>query len=157
MGMGVVMEATGAAACAARRAACQQAVDPSAWQVESVNGKESRMITNPITIDERIGLLDAEVGRYVARGFTVASRSDFDAQLIKPKQFSPGWALFWLIFAIGVSLLWFSLGLWLVAGIAVPVLSVGGLIGYLLLYLAKTDEQVSLSVDEAGRVSAWRK
>jgi hypothetical protein len=81
-----------------------------------------------LSIAERKAILDAEVTKYVKRGFRVQSRTDTEAQLVKPKKFSFLWAFLWLLL-FGV-----------------------GLIVYLLYYWSKKDEQVYLQVDEYGKV-----
>jgi hypothetical protein len=74
-------------------------------------------------------ILQAEVGRYVKKGYRVTSQTAKTAQLVKPKKFSFWWALAWFV-VLGV-----------------------GLIVYILYYGAKKDGQMYLTVDEAGRIS----
>jgi uncharacterized BrkB/YihY/UPF0761 family membrane protein len=73
--------------------------------------------------------LQAEVNRYVRKGFRVTSQTLTSAQLTKRKKFSFLFAILWL----------------LVAGV--------GILVYLLYYAAKQDKQVYLTVDAAGKVT----
>lgn len=77
---------------------------------------------------ERSAILDAEIQRYVALGYRVASRTATAAQLIRPKTFSVAAAVIWTL-----------------------VLIVGLLI-YLFMYMAQSDETVYLTIDESGAV-----
>lgn len=79
---------------------------------------------------ERATILDAEVARYARVGFRVAVRTPTTAQMVRPKRFSLGWALLWLL-----------------------VVLIGFVI-YLLYYLSKRDELVYLAVDERGLLRA---
>ena len=81
-----------------------------------------------LSIVERKAILDREVAKYVKRGYRVQSRTDTEAQLVRPKKFSFLWAFLWLL-ALGV-----------------------GLIVYLLYYWSKKDDQVYLAVDTYGKV-----
>lgn len=74
-------------------------------------------------------VLQAEVSRYIQRGFRVVSQTPRTAQLVKPKKFSFLFAFLWLLVAV-----------------------VGVLI-YLLYYAAKKDKQVYLTVDETGWIT----
>lgn len=80
-------------------------------------------------IQQRRDILQREIAAYLGRGFIVQSQTDTTAQLIKRKKFSFLWALLWTL-AFGI-----------------------GLIIYIFWYMAKRDQSVYLSVDEAGRVS----
>src|SRR4051794_33056877 len=40
-----------------------------------------------LTVEDRSGILDAYIGKYVQAGFRVTSRTDTTAQLVKPKEF----------------------------------------------------------------------
>ena len=80
-------------------------------------------------MSQRKYILDAEVRRWVKGGFHVVSETDTTARLVKPKTFSVFWAL--------VSFL---------------VLIVG-LVIYLIYYMSKKEETVSLEVDAYGRVT----
>jgi hypothetical protein len=86
-----------------------------------------------LSIAERKALLDAEVTRYVRRGFRVQSRTDTTAQLVKPKKFSLFWAGIWLLCAVFPFIV------------------------YLLWYAAKRDTQVYLQVDEQGKVTRTKR
>ena len=47
--------------------------------------------------------LQAHIAWYVRGGYRVVSQTDTTAQLVKPKEFSFGWAVFWfLFFGVGV-------------------------------------------------------
>ena len=71
--------------------------------------------------------LQAHISWYVREGYVVQSQTETSAQLVKPKSFSAGWAIFWfLIFGIG-------------------------LIIYILYYMSLKDLTVYLSV-EGGKV-----
>jgi hypothetical protein len=48
--------------------------------------------------------LEAEIGRLTQRGFVIVSRSETSAQLRRPKHFSVGWALVWLVVGLGAGL-----------------------------------------------------
>ena len=72
--------------------------------------------------------LSEEVAHWAGRGFRVESRTETDAQLVKPKKFHV------LLFLLGLL-----------------ALGVPGLI-YLGWYLAQRDKSVYLYVDEAGVV-----
>ena len=87
----------------------------------------------PPSLEERKAILDAEVTRFVRRGFRVQSRTDTTAQLVKPKKFSLGWAVIWLLCAVFPFVV------------------------YLLWYAAKKDEQVYLQVDERGKVKRTKR
>lgn len=72
--------------------------------------------------------LQAEIDRYVKRGYRVVSQTDHAAQLVRPKHFSfPLFVLFLLLFAVPALL-------------------------YVLYYLGKREQTVYLTVDERGRV-----
>lgn len=86
-----------------------------------------------LTVAARKAILDHEVTKYVRKGFRVQSRTDTEAQLVKPKKFSFLWAALWFL----------MLGI--------------GLIVYLLYYAAKKDEQVYLQVDQRGKVKRIKK
>jgi magnesium-transporting ATPase (P-type) len=75
-------------------------------------------------------ILENAVLQYQAKGWILLSKTSRTAQLSKPKQFSWGWFIFWLI-----------IGLFL---ILLP------LIIYLIYYWAKKNELVTLEVDEKG-------
>lgn len=81
-----------------------------------------------LDIADRRAILDREVTKYVKRGYRVQSRTDTEAQLVRPKKFSFLWAFLWLL-AFGI-----------------------GLIVYLLYYWSKKDDQVYLVVDVYGKV-----
>ena len=81
-----------------------------------------------LSTEERRGILEREIKKYVRRGYRVVSQTDTTAQLVRAKKFSCLWALLWL----------------LVFGI--------GLIVYLIYYAAKRDDQVYIEVDERGKV-----
>lgn len=80
------------------------------------------------TVDPE-AILQAEVNRYVGKGFRVTSQTPRTAQLIKPKKFSVIWAVIWFV----LMLLPFVI--------------------YLLYYVAKRDQQVYLTVDEQGNLT----
>ena len=68
-------------------------------------------------------MLDSVIAEYAARDYRLITRTPTSAQLVKPKRFSFGWAVFWLL----------MLGF--------------GLLVYLFYYVSRTDEQVFLRVD----------
>ena len=74
-------------------------------------------------------ILQAEVARYVKKGYRVVSQAARTAQLVKPKKFSFWWAFFWM--------------LWALIGFFV----------YLAWYMGKKDEQVYLSVADTGKIT----
>lgn len=80
------------------------------------------MEASPAPIDPE-AILQAEINRYVQKGFRVVSQTPRSAQLVKTKKFS-------CLFAI-----------------------LGILIIYLIYYMAKRDKQVYLTVDEQGQIS----
>jgi len=90
-------------------------------------------IPAPPSLEECKAILDAEITRYVRRGFRVESRTDTTAQLVKKKKFSLFWAGVWLLCAVFPFVV------------------------YLLWYAAKRDEQVYLQVDEAGKVKRTKR
>ena len=75
---------------------------------------------------DRGALLDAEIDRYIARGYFVASRTTTAVQLVKPKAFNLGCALLGFLFLFA------------------------GLLLYVLLNVAERDTRLYLSVDEHG-------
>jgi ABC-type Fe3+ transport system permease subunit len=74
-------------------------------------------------------ILQAEINRYVGRGFRVTSQTPRSAQLVKPKKFSVVWAVIWFVLMI------------------LPFVI------YLLYYASKRDQQVYLTVDEQGHIT----
>ena len=78
--------------------------------------------TEPLSREDRSGILEKEVRKYVRQGYRVTSRTDTTAQLVKPKKFS----FFW--FCVGVIIL------------------------YLAYYMAKKDKTIYLEVDKVGRI-----
>lgn len=84
--------------------------------------------TIALSIEDRSGILDREVGSYVRRGYRVVSRTPTTAQLVRPKVFSRVWAFVWFLM-LGV-----------------------GLIVYLFWHASKRDKQLYLTVDEDGHV-----
>ena len=85
-------------------------------------------MAEPVPLEERSAILDAEVMKYVRMGYEVRARTQTTAQLVKPKKFSFIWALVWfLLFGIG-------------------------LIIYLLYYWGKRDQAIYLEVDERGTI-----
>jgi hypothetical protein len=88
------------------------------------------MLPDAADTARRAAILDAEIERYVALGYRVQARTATTAQLVRPKTFSAGWAIFWLL-----------------------MLFVGLLI-YLLYHVSKSDATVYLTVDEDGEVRA---
>ena len=57
----------------------------------------------PVPLEERSAILDAEVMKYARMGYEVRARTQTTAQLVKPKKFSFIWALVWfLLFGIGL-------------------------------------------------------
>ena len=93
----------------------------------------------PTALDEaaRSATLDAEIQRYVADGYRLTVRTATTAQLVKPKRWSWGWALVWLV---------------------IGVLTIGlGLVAYIVWFLLiARDKTVYLSVDISGRVTATK-
>jgi hypothetical protein len=88
--------------------------------------------SEPLSEDERLRILEVQIGHYTRRGFFVRERTASTAQLIKPKNFSFLWALLWfLLFGIG-------------------------LVVYLIYYAAKKDEGRYVSVNEYGAVTTTR-
>jgi hypothetical protein len=84
----------------------------------------------PVPLEERSAILDAEVMKYARMGYEVHSRTQTTAQLVKPKKFSFIWALVWfLLFGIG-------------------------LIVYLLYYWGKRDQTIYLEVDNRGLIQS---
>jgi hypothetical protein len=86
----------------------------------------------PISELERTRRLDAAINEYLGRRYSVQFRTSTTAQLVRPKKFSAGWAILWLLVFIV------------------------GLFVYILYYLGKRDERVYLQVDEFGSVRATR-
>jgi uncharacterized membrane protein len=82
-----------------------------------------------LPIEERREILQAEIRKYVKRGFRVISQTDTTAQLLKPKKLSLFWAIFWFLMLF------------------IPFVI------YLLIYMARKDEQVWLEVDPDGKVN----
>ena len=82
----------------------------------------------PITSSQRQQILEDEIQRYIKRGYRLQARSQFTAQMVKPKHFSLFWALFWLILAVFPFFV------------------------YLLLYMAASDKTVYLEVTAEGRI-----
>lgn len=74
-------------------------------------------------------ILQAEVSRYVQKGYRVTSQTSRTAQLVKPKKFSVIWAIIWFVLAV------------------LPF------IVYLIYYAGKRDQQVYLTVDEQGQIT----
>lgn len=83
----------------------------------------------PLSETERSAILDAEVYRYIVAGYRLTARSPTTAQLVKPKSFDSGCAIFGLLFLLV------------------------GLLIYLLMYLAERDKAVYLSVDDTGVIT----
>lgn len=79
--------------------------------------------------EDRSAILEAEVQRFVAQGYRVAARSPTTAQLVRPKTFNVVAAVLWLL-----------------------VLLVGLLI-YLLVYAAQSDDAVYLTVGPDGEIA----
>jgi len=105
-----------------------------------------------ISNEERSILLDEEVGKYVARGYSIKKQSTFDAQLSK--------GFIRTKLAIGIFILTWIVGCFLGAlGIEFPpaaltVLCIAILIS---LGLAALKMEISLAVDPAGKVSKSQK
>lgn len=91
-----------------------------------------------MNIAARRAVLEHEIGKYVRNGYRVVSQADTNAQLVKPKRVS--------CLAIVLMLL---LSLLLVGLILLLI--------YFLWYATQKDEQVYLSVDEKGKVSATKR
>lgn len=89
-----------------------------------------------LEVEERSAILDRTVVQYVEQGFRVMSRSDTTAQLVKPKQPSPGF-----IFVALVSLLF----IWILPGFLV-------FLGCAIAYFLERDVAVYLEIDSVGRV-----
>jgi hypothetical protein len=88
--------------------------------------------SEPLTEDERLRILEVQIGHYTRRGYFVRERTASTAQLIKPRTFSFLWALLWfLLFGIG-------------------------LVVYLIYYAAKKDDGRYVSVNEYGAVTITR-
>jgi hypothetical protein len=75
---------------------------------------------------ERTAILEPEIERYIVAGYRLQIRTTTTAQLVKPKSFDVGCAIFGLLFLLV------------------------GLLIYLLMYLAQKDKAVYLSVDDQG-------
>ncbi|MHB0874532.1 MAG: zinc ribbon domain-containing protein [Anaerolineae bacterium] len=98
-------------------------------------GRELVPVTQaPKPEDAPADRLDAEVARYIATGYRIAWRDGHRAQLVRPKVFSLGWALFWLLPGVALGLL---------SGIGVILLPLGFVL-YALYYLSKRDAVVYL-------------
>ncbi len=74
------------------------------------------------TTDVSDQVLQAEISRRTAQGWQLISKSGDEAQMRKPKSFSMGWALVWLL-ALGI-----------------------GLLFYLIYYAAKKDKLVYIRI-----------
>lgn len=56
-----------------------------------------------LTLDERKSILEKQISILSQRGYSVTSRTDTTATLVKPKEFSFVWAVLWfLVFGIGI-------------------------------------------------------
>ena len=56
-----------------------------------------------LTLEERKSILEKQISILSQRGYSVTSRTDTTATLLKPKEFSFIWALLWfLVFGIGI-------------------------------------------------------
>ena len=75
------------------------------------------------------GLLDAEIARRTRQGWGLVSRQGTTAQMVRRKHFSFPWAVFWLIFGIGI-----------------------GFVCYLLWHWAKRDRFAYLRVEDGSLV-----
>jgi hypothetical protein len=65
--------------------------------------ERSDEMAEPVPLEERSAILDAEVMKHARMGYEVRSRTQTTAQLVKPKKFSFIWALVWfLLFGIGL-------------------------------------------------------
>src|SRR5215213_6214373 len=62
-----------------------------------------------LILEQRPDILQLEIDRYVSKGYNVLSQSNTSAQLIRKKKFSLLWALFWLIFGVGIGLIIYAL------------------------------------------------
>lgn len=82
--------------------------------------------TTMLSESERSDILDAEIMRWTVQGYRVTSRTATTAQLVRPKTFDVALAILGLL------------------------LLVVGLLIYLLVYAAKADESVYLSIDPDG-------
>ena len=80
------------------------------------------------TIDQRREILQQYIYAYIQQGYRVVSQTDTTAQMVKPKQFSFGWAFFWLLVAVV------------------------GLLLYIFYFMASSDQQIYLEVDLYGQV-----
>ena len=87
-------------------------------------------MTAVVTLEQRKSILSGEIDAYLRKGFRVLNQTDTTAQLLRPKHFSFLWALLWFLL-LGV-----------------------GLLVYLFYYMSKKDEQIYISVDEQGAVTA---
>ena len=76
--------------------------------------------------------LDAAIAHYESKGYHVEDRAKSRVTMMRPKKFSFIWALLWfLLFGIGILI-------------------------YLFYYMAKSDERVTLEVDDSGHVTEHR-
>src|SRR5690242_16467895 len=82
-----------------------------------------------LTEAERSAILDEEIKRWVANDYRLQTRTATTAQLVRPKTFSVALAVMWLLCLVV------------------------GLLIYLLIYLAQSDETVYLVVEEDGTIS----
>jgi ABC-type Fe3+ transport system permease subunit len=74
-------------------------------------------------------VLQAEISRYVLKGYRVTTKTARSAQLLKPKKFSVLWAMVWLLLVVLPFVL------------------------YLVWYGVKRDEHLYLTVDEEGKIT----
>lgn len=74
-------------------------------------------------------ILQAEIERYVEKGYRVTSQTARSAQLVKPKKFSILWAMVWLLLAV------------------LPFVI------YLIYYAAKRDQHLYLTMDDQGKIT----
>jgi hypothetical protein len=84
-----------------------------------------------LTVAERSERLETEIRRYVGEGFTLQSRTETSARLIRAKQFNP-------------AVLWASV---LLIGIGVFIF-----IAYYMYYLGKRDLVIEIAIDAEGNV-----
>jgi hypothetical protein len=85
-------------------------------------------MADDLTVEKNQEILQHEIKSYVKNGFRVISQTETTAQLLKPKNFSLLWAVFWFL------------------------IFVFGLIIYLFYYLAKRDDQIYIEVTATGKV-----
>ncbi len=97
------------------------------WQAGGLRTRLPTIEPAP-TIDPE-AILQAEINRYVKKGYRVTSQTARSAQLVKPKKFSIIWAMVWLLLVV------------------LPFVI------YLIYYTAKRDQQLYLTVDEQGKIT----